>query len=144
MQKTNTLAKKMLLYIAIGGILMLTLLGLFSIRFNLSEDIVRNSVATYIVTLTSVGILSQLSQTYTPFTLVPMRIVESSYRAGFLSIVLATGMLYLLIWITANDSLNSFCRKMLASLIVINFAIYGTLFALQKRGNNSEQPKDHY
>lgn len=60
----------MLLYIAIGGILMLTLLGLANIVSNLSENIVRNAVITYIVTLTALGILSQLVHIYTPLSLI--------------------------------------------------------------------------
>lgn len=141
MQKTWSLIQKMLLYIAIGGIFILTLLGLANIVSNLSENIVRNAVITYIVTLTALGMLSQLAHIYTPFPLVNKSMIENAYRIGFFSIVVLTCMLYLLIWSSKNPGLKSIFRILLPSLILINFEIYQSLLSTQKRKSISEKSK---
>ena len=125
----NKTLKKILLYFAIAWAAVVAALWIFSIRWDVNEEVVLRTIATYLVLFFSIVTISWVPKLYEKILNYP-ELVSVGIWLLTISISIAGLLISVSIWDAIGDN---FAWKIIATLGMINFVMIVAIFSMDKR-----------
>lgn len=124
----NKTLKKILLYFAITWAVIVAALWIFSIWWDVNEEIISRTIATYLVLLLSIVLISRVPKLYEKIWSYP-DLVSIGIRLLTTSISIVGLLICVSIWDAIDDD---FAWKIIATLCMINFVMIVVIFSMDK------------
>ena len=129
----NKTLKKILLYFAITWAVIVAVLWILSIWWDVNEEIISRTIATYLVLLLSIVLISRVPKLYEKIWNYP-DLVSIGIRLLTISISIVGLLICVSIWDAIDDDL---AWKITATLCMINFVMIVVIFSMDKRWSKS-------